>query len=237
MLFYSRRIGLTEGSQVPIQGGGRLSGRVGKTSVGVLDIRADDFQAATTALPATNFAVVRVKQDILRRSSIGAALTQRSDAIAGPGSNQAYGLDANLAFFTNLSISTYWARTRTEGLDGDDESYRAQLDYAGDRYGVQTEYLRVGDNFNPEVGFVRRDDMKRAFTFLRFSPRPRSMPSHPPLHLRGVGRLHRERAGLARNAGARRPVRPRLSEQRPLQRDLHQLVRGARRGRSRSTLA
>ncbi len=56
-------------------------------------------------------------------------------------------------------------------------SYRAQLDYNGDRYGLQLEQLAVGDNFNPEVGFLRRDDMRRSFAQARFSPRPSTMPS------------------------------------------------------------
>ena len=50
-------------------------------------------------------------------------------------------------------------------------SYRAQVDYAGDRYGAQAEVLSVGDNFNPEVGFLRRDDIDKRFAQLRFSPR------------------------------------------------------------------
>ena len=38
--------------------------------------------------------------------------------------------------------------------------------------GAAVDYLKVGDNFNPEVGFVRRDDFRRTFGSLRFSPRP-----------------------------------------------------------------
>ena len=57
-------------------------------------------------------------------------------------------------------------------MTGDDTSHRLQMDYAGDRYGAQLERLMVGDNFNPEVGFVRRDDMRRHFGQFRFSPRP-----------------------------------------------------------------
>jgi hypothetical protein len=128
-------------------------------------------------LPATNFSVVRVKRDLLRRSSIGAIFTGRSTSQRGVGSNAAYGVDGTFAFFNNLSVNTYWAGTRTEGLSGEDTSYRMQLDYAGDRYGVQLERLIVGDNFNPEVGFLRRDDMRRSFGQLRFSPRPRSIKS------------------------------------------------------------
>jgi hypothetical protein len=53
-------------------------------------------------------------------------------------------------------------------------SHFAQLDYAADRYGLLLEHLVVGANFNPEVGFVRRDDMRRLSGTARFSPRPRA---------------------------------------------------------------
>jgi hypothetical protein len=116
-----------------------------------------------------------VKRDLLRRSSIGAIFTGRSIAQNGVGSNEAYGVDGAFAFYDNLTINTYWARTRTDGLSGEDTSYRGQLDYTGDRYGVQLEHIVVGDHFNPEVGFLRRDDMKRSFAQFRFSPRPASI--------------------------------------------------------------
>ena len=67
--------------------------------------------------------------------------------------NEAYGVDGTFAFYDNLSVNTYWARTHTSGLEGDDTSYRAQVDYACDRYGVQAEHLAIGDDFNPEAGF------------------------------------------------------------------------------------
>ena len=153
--------------------GGRLTGRLGKFSLGVLNIRTEREPASQSL--ATNFSVVRVKRDLLRRSSIGAIFTGRSIAQNGVGSNEAYGVDGAFAFYDNLTINTYWARTRTDGLSGEDTSYRGQLDYAGDRYGVQLEHIVVGDHFNPEVGFLRRDDMKRSFAQFRFSPRPASI--------------------------------------------------------------
>jgi hypothetical protein len=175
ILFYSRRIGLSEAQAIPIVAGGRLTGRVGPYSVGALNIQTDDDREARAQ--ATNFSVVRLKRDLLRRSSVGVLFTGRSVGISGSGSNLAYGADGTFAFFNDLAINTYWARTETEGLDGDDTSYRAQLDYAGDRYGVQVERLVVGEHFNPEVGFLRRDDMRRSFGLFRFSPRPSSMES------------------------------------------------------------
>jgi hypothetical protein len=121
--------------------------------------------------------VLRVSRDILRRSSIGAMFTRRSVSLRGPDANQAYGVDATLGFFQDLTINSYWARTSTGGLAGDDVSYRGQLDYNGDRYGLQLERLAVGANFNPEVGFVRRYDMRRTVAQGRFSPRPKSIAS------------------------------------------------------------
>ena len=79
------------------------------------------------------------------------------------------------AFYDNLNINTYWATTHTSGLGRDDLSYRAQVDYAGDRFGVQVEQLAVGTDVNPEVGFLRREDFERSFGSFRFSPRPQGI--------------------------------------------------------------
>jgi hypothetical protein len=178
ILFYSRRIGLNEGRSVPLWAGGRLTGRAGPYSIGVLNVQTgDESPELPSAARATNFSVVRLKRDVLRRSAIGLIATGRSLTQVGDGHNVAYGVDGTFAFFENLAINTYWAQTKTTDLHGSDTSYRAQLDYNGDRYGLQLEQLGVGDDFNPEVGFIRRDDMSRSFAQFRFSPRPRNMPS------------------------------------------------------------
>ena len=174
ILFYSRRIGLNEGRAVPIDVGGRLTGRIGAFNVGALSIQTGD--EAVSAAPATNFSVVRLKRDILRRSSLGAIFTRRSVSSRGTGSSESYGIDGTFGFYDNLSIDTYWATTSTRGASGDDViSYRTQVDYAGDRYGVQVEHLVVGADFNPEVGFLRREDFERSFASFRFSPRPQGI--------------------------------------------------------------
>ena len=170
VLFYSRRIGLNQGAVVPIAGGGRLTGRVGRFSLGLLSIRTDD-EEASGARPTT-YSVVRLKRDILRRSSVGVIVTDRSIAQAGAGTNTAYGLDGTFSFFDNVAVNTYWARTRTSGLSEDDTSYRLQFAYAADRYGLELERLSIDEHFNPEIGFVRRDDVRRTFGQARFSPRP-----------------------------------------------------------------
>jgi hypothetical protein len=176
ILFYSRRIGLNQGRVVPLEVGGRVTGQTGRYGIGLMNIQTGDdgtsVRAATT--PATNFSVVRLKRDILRRSSIGLVATNRSVLQSGPGVNRAYGVDGTFSFFQSLVINSYWARTDTKGLKGDANSYRAQLDYNADRYGAQFERLAVGDHFNPEMGFVRRDNMRRNYGLFRFSPRLQS---------------------------------------------------------------
>jgi hypothetical protein len=172
ILFYSRRIGLESGAVIPLQAGGRVSGRVGPYSLGILSIRADENDAGT--LPATTFSVVRVKRDILRRSAIGVLATARSTDRFGSGANYAYGADATFGFFNSLSINTFWAKTQSERLSGDDTSYRAQVNLNEDRYGFDVDRLKIGRDFNPEVGLVRRPDMQRTFGEFRFSPRPRA---------------------------------------------------------------
>ena len=76
-----------------------------------------------------------------------------------------------------MTTGAYWARTATTGRAGDDQSYQGRFDYNADRYGAQGEYLAVGKNFNPEVGFTRRTDFRRSFAMLRFSPRPTRLTS------------------------------------------------------------
>ncbi len=172
-LFYSRRIGLQNGSVVPIVGGGRVTGKIGAFDVGLLNIQADEDAAA--AADMTNFTVVRLKRDILRRSSIGGLFTNRSVSLLGDGSSQAYGADATFSFYENVSLLAYAARTQTPGNDGKDLSYQGRFNYAGDLYGFQGEHLVVEDNFIPEVGFLRRDNFRRTYGTARYSPRPRSL--------------------------------------------------------------
>ena len=175
ILFYSRRIGLAGNREVPILAGGRVTGRVGQYQLGLVNMQTRDEE--TAGAEATNFSIVRVKRDILRRSSLGLLVTSRSTSQTLGGSNQVYGVDGTFAFFQALTFATSLAKSRSEGLDGDDISYRAQMDYGGDRYGLQIERLVVGRNFNPEVGFLRRSDMYKNFALARFSPRPASIPS------------------------------------------------------------
>ena len=169
-LFYSRRIGLDNGRVIPIDAGGRLTGKMGPWAVGLMNIQAGD--EAVSGTKPTNFSVLRLKRDVLRRSTVGVMATNRSVAATGAGSNQAYGVDGSFGLTRDVTIGTYWARTSTTGLSGNDQSWQGRFDYSADRYGARAEVLEVDANFRPDVGFLRRTDFRRSYGELRFSPRP-----------------------------------------------------------------
>jgi hypothetical protein len=171
-LFYSRAIGLNNGRVIPIIAGGRVTGKVGRYNVGMVNIETNEESVSRS--PKTNFTVMRVSRDILRRSSIGMMLTNRSQsALVQDASNLAFGTDAAFSFFQNLNFAGFYAQSNTETRYTDNKSYQGRFDYAADRYGLRVEQLHVGNNFNPEVGFTRRRNFDRTFAQARFSPRPR----------------------------------------------------------------
>jgi hypothetical protein len=173
VLFYSRRIGLNAGRLVPIRAGGRVTGRAGKFTLGALNIQTGEENVS--GVEPTNFSVLRVRRDLFRSSSIGVLFTGRSVPSAPDLPSQTYGIDGAFSFFQNkLAAQTFWARTPTDTEGDHDASYRAQIEYGGDRYAWQLEHLAVGNEFNPDVGFVRRTDMRRSYGLFRFSPRTKS---------------------------------------------------------------
>ena len=181
ILFFSRRIGLSNGQAVPVIAGGRVTGKAGPFDVGALAITTDDKPSAGAV--ATTFSALRLRRNILRRSSVGMIATGRwpgvpkpgegGPGVSGGGDNGAAGLDADFRFFDNIEANLYWARTSSPGLRGDDASYRGRFNYGGDRYGFSVDRVVVEANFNPEVGFVRRTDFAQNNIGARFSPRLR----------------------------------------------------------------
>lgn len=170
LLFFSRRIGLSGNRAVPIEVGGRVTGKAGKYSLGFLEIQTSD--APEVQARSTNFGVVRVKRDILRRSYVGLIGTRRSPPANLGGTNDVLGMDASLSFFDHLNVAGYVARTWTPGKTGDAASHRARFDYDADLYALKVERLAVGRNFNPEVGFLRRSDFIEHLAQARISRRP-----------------------------------------------------------------
>lgn len=165
LLFFSRRIGIAEDGEVPLLGGVRLTGRVGAQTIGFLDVVTDSAYDE----PRTNFAVLRVKRDVGGRHFVGAMVTDRRWA---HGWNTAGGVDWSFWPAAALNLQGFVAGTATSGPGGDDYAYRIAVDYQQDRFGISSQYLRIGPEANADVGFITREDIRRADVFMRFTPRP-----------------------------------------------------------------
>ncbi len=154
--FFSRRIGLDGGRVIPILGGARLTGRTDKYRLGFLSIQTDDFEE----LSSTNFSVARIRRDIFHSSDVGGIFINKQ---SGEGDyNRTYGIDAHFQFFRYLEITSFLLKTDTPGLEGDDTSFDVFVGWEDDRYKIEGDHISIDDNFNPEVGFVRRTGIKKS---------------------------------------------------------------------------
>ncbi len=173
-LFFSRRIGIGEGGQaIPILGGVRLSGKVtDSTTIGLLNMQTDDVGTTT---PSNNFGVARIRQDLPNRSSVGALFVNRqaTGRLAEDNDiNRTYAVDGRLGFGQNGIVSGFAAKTETPGLRGEDYAWDTAVDYNAQAWRLRAGYMEMGDNFNPEVGFVRRKGFRKVDGGIFYTYRP-----------------------------------------------------------------
>jgi len=165
-MFFSRRIGISEdGDVIPVDGGVRLSGKLGSTTnVGFLHMSTD---AVAGIAPGNNFTVARVNQELPNRSSIGAIIVSRD----GDGSfivpesddtNQTYAIDGRWGIGDDISLEGWVAKTATPGLTGRDHALAFKAFYSTPDWFNRFIYTEVGEDFNPEVGFLSRTDFRKA---------------------------------------------------------------------------
>jgi len=171
ILFFSRRIGLSsEGQPLPILGGARVTGRVGEYGLGVFNMQTRESDSD----PANNFTVLRIKRNILNNSQFGALFVNRDSNRPGD-FNRTFGVDASFRFWGDFRISSFLAGTRTPGLEGGDGAGRIWVEWKTNLWEARTGYLDVGENFNAEVGFVPRRNIRRSDSSFGWRPRPRSI--------------------------------------------------------------
>ncbi len=173
ILYFSRNIGLADGSAVPLVAGGRVLGRVGDYTLGGFTMRTGTNDAS--GAPPTTFSVARVKRNVLRRSSIGLLTTHRAPSAGAQ--NLVVGAEGNLRLFQNVEANAYYARSDTGAGAGGGSSYLGQFRYAADKYGFEATQSSVSPGFDAQLGFVPRTGFERRFVLARFSPRPPGMPA------------------------------------------------------------
>ena len=173
--FFSRAIGISGGSSVPILGGARLHGRTGAYTMGLMNIQTGE--TAGLDVESTNFSAFRMKRDLFSRSNIGVIATHRNVGAQGPGSNSLYGVDGNLNPSDNIRINTFYMATSEPGVETGHQaaSYMGQFNYDTDLIDLTAERLYLGEDFNPGMGFVRRRDFTKNGASFQLSPRPRGI--------------------------------------------------------------
>lgn len=173
LVFFSRRIGLSqEGEPIPILSGARLTGNSHGFEFGGLNVQTRSHGEEA----ASNFGVFRLKRKLLGRSYVGGIFTNKS---ASEGlANRVGGLDANFVFFDNLRFFGMLAKSQTAGgLDpetgvGDHLAYQAAVEWITDEITAEVNRTRIDDNFDPQIGFVRRQGVIRHRGEFRWRPRP-----------------------------------------------------------------
>ena len=179
-LFYSRRIGLDEGREVPLIGGGKLTGKMGPYSVGVMNITTDRAEArvgdTVRPIERANFTAVRVKRNILSKSSIGGILLNRDGGVTGY--NRSFGVDAGFMLGPSFTLIGLVAKTASPeraiaNRQGSELAAVADVGYRTDRFRSAIQYSDIGGRFNPEMGFVTRTDVRASKATAAWTPRPR----------------------------------------------------------------
>ena len=170
-LFFSRRIGLSGGMPVPILGGARLSGRAGGFNVGFLNMQTDDLGD----IHGNNFTVARVGREYRNRSRAGVLVVNRqgTGSLAPDGDhNRTYAVDGQIGIGQFTDVSGWAARTETPGLTGRDHGFGLDGGYSSPFWRWRLGYAEIGEDFNPEVGFLSRSGYRQFNGYIRRRFRP-----------------------------------------------------------------
>ncbi|MEZ4425432.1 MAG: DUF5916 domain-containing protein [Gemmatimonadota bacterium] len=170
--FQSRRLGLVSGTPVPLDVGAKVSGRTGNTNLGLLSVRTG---AESGLAPASTMTVGRIRQNVLGESSVG-ALGTLGDPLGRDG---AWTAGTDFTYRTsrflgdkNFVAAAWGLATGREGLVGERSAWGVALDYPNDLWDIYTSFKRIGDGFDPSLGFVPRRGIQAWQANVTWLPRP-----------------------------------------------------------------
>ena len=165
LMFFSRRIGIGPDGEVPILAGGRLTGRVGDQTVGLLSVATDEVTGVDQEL----FNVLRIKRDVGSSAYVGIMATDRRGA---GDANTVVGADFQWYPHPTLQASGFASRSTTEGMGGEGWVYQAALDWTQDLWGGFFQVLNVEPGATASMGFITRTDLRAVQGVFRRSFRP-----------------------------------------------------------------
>ena len=170
-MFFSRKIGIgTGGAQVPILGGGRLTGSLSGLKVGALSMRTDAVEDVTDG---NSYSVMRLKKELPNRTYFGGMVTDLNHLGENGYVNRSYALDGQLGIGELNQVVVFGAVTETPGMKMDRAyAYRLHAGRNSQQVSSSIGYTEVGPNFNPEMGFLKRENYRKwsGRIFTRFRP-------------------------------------------------------------------
>ena len=170
-LFFSRQIGIdsVSGQQVPINGGARLTGTIGRTEFGFMDVDT----RSSGPNPYANYAVARLKESLWAGSYIGVMGIDKQSGDPLDSFNRTGGVDTRLVFFKDWFVDAHMAGTQSPGHPSGNSDVGASLSYRSNWVEGKFERRKIGPNFNPEVGFIELTNANETYGDLTFKVRPR----------------------------------------------------------------
>jgi len=183
--FYSRRIGIFRSQQTAILGGARFLGKMGGTTLGLMILQTENADAAK----ATNFSLVRYKQDLGEQSSIGALAIGAAQAGRFNGTGGVDVLYSTSKLFKNKNFQVGGAFAATYTSDREAASgtaHRLFFNYPNDMIELSGSWERVGKDFDPEVGFLSRTSYQIYTAKWRINPRPAFLPWVQKLQIKPI---------------------------------------------------
>lgn len=173
--FFSRRVGLFNGSEVPIDAGVKLNGRVGHWNLAMLDVQTRNADTVSGLAPGTNLLAARVSYDVTDKLRVGTIFTNGDPA--GIGSNQLSGFDAvwrtsKFRENKNLFIGAWTARSSGDVGPGEKQGWGFKVDYPNDLWDCGSSFNNYGDALNPALGFLPRPGTRQLDSFCTWQPRP-----------------------------------------------------------------
>lgn len=185
--FFSRRIGLTQGSPQRIIFGTRLAGQIGRNDVGLLHVRTgqdDPAVGQTTDRPSEDFSVLRTRHRFGSQSFLGFLYTRRATRPLGgasddtvPDDQHTMGVDLTLAtprFLGNRNFETGGFFVHTTGLPGTDAGRKAfggRVQYNNEPLSIQLFARQFDAGYDAAVGFTPRRNFRRFNPQIEYTPR------------------------------------------------------------------
>ncbi|OGD21902.1 MAG: hypothetical protein A2W03_10985 [Candidatus Aminicenantes bacterium RBG_16_63_16] len=167
--FFSRRLGLFEGEQIPVRFGVKLYGKIGSTNISALDIQTGDYPG----LPGTNMFAARLTQNIFSESKVGWIFTNGSPTGER---NTLAAVDLNYStsrFMGNKNLMlAAWSAYNWNNKPGRHRGFGFRGNYPNDLWNVESTYAYYGEALDPGLGFMLRPSIQTFFVRLAYQPRP-----------------------------------------------------------------